>query len=291
MKQSLTLAHLICPVDVPASHELARVQPITFASMLRAQAKARGKGLSVALYSVQCKGERAVTPRGFVRLPPLSRTVGDLKKFAVPRRLPLLQDILGRFHVASRADYFIFTNSDIALHEDFYLEVQRLAQKGHRGFIINRRTVVASLTKARNLDWLQKQKGRAHPGMDCFVFHREALMKMPLGEMCVGMGGFSGMFGGVLSAVAGKFKLFADLRLTFHLGDARSWDDPRYNDYKLHNLEESIKTALGILLVQKGTPLLHATLRKYRAEAKALRLAAYGKRTARSSARSLLVVK
>lgn len=208
---------------------------------------------------------------GFIRLAPLVRTAADLSKFAVPKRLPLLQDLLDRMYMVGSADYFVYTNSDIALHEDFYVRVSELAAEGRGAFVINRRTVKATPEQARDLNWLQSQEGEPHPGMDCFVFNRQVLDELRLWNVCVGMPGYSGMFGAVLSMHGENFEVFEDLKLTFHVNDSRTWDDPRFADYKLHNLEESLKTAIVLKMSHPGTPLLQSMIKIYQGELRSLR--------------------
>ncbi|NEQ76703.1 MAG: hypothetical protein F6K23_28905 [Okeania sp. SIO2C9] len=115
----LNLAHIINPVIVPESSDLFVAQPITFQTMKNAQAQAQGK-VNVTLYSAQYPEDESIVPDGFVKAPNLEASVLDVGKFAVPRKLPFIKDILDRLHEASQnADYLIYTNVDIALQPHY----------------------------------------------------------------------------------------------------------------------------------------------------------------------------
>ncbi len=65
----------------------------------------------------------------------------DCGRFAVPRKLPLIKDILGRLYDASDAEYFIYTNVNIGLMPNFYVAVNAIIESGYDAFVINRRTI------------------------------------------------------------------------------------------------------------------------------------------------------
>ncbi|NEN93578.1 MAG: hypothetical protein F6K48_33760, partial [Okeania sp. SIO3H1] len=89
----LNLAHIINPVVVPESSDLFVAQPITFQTMKNAQTHAKGK-VNVTLYSAQYPEDESIIPDGFVKTPNLETSVLDVGKFLVPRKLPLIKDIL-----------------------------------------------------------------------------------------------------------------------------------------------------------------------------------------------------
>jgi len=53
----------------------------------------------------------------------------------------LIQDILNRLYDESNADYFIYTNVDIAVMAHFYVSVSKIIELGYDAFVINRRTI------------------------------------------------------------------------------------------------------------------------------------------------------
>src|SRR5262245_53374150 len=108
-------AHIVNPVIVGQDRDLFVAQPITFHTMSIAQRFANDSGkLEVTLYSAHFPEDVALVPSGFVHTRPLERSVTDVGEFRVPRKLPLLHDILGRlYESAIDADYLIYTNVDI----------------------------------------------------------------------------------------------------------------------------------------------------------------------------------
>jgi len=163
------LAHVVNPFR-PAGGDGA-IQQVTFETMRRARAATQER---VELFAVSYPEDRQLM-EGFTLLPDLSRSVLDFGRFAEPRRLPLIGDILEPLYAASRADYFIYTNADIALQPHFYSEARRFLDGGLDGFSLTRRTIHAPPERVQDLEWLFMQPGEAHPGHDCFVFRRDLL--------------------------------------------------------------------------------------------------------------------
>ena len=96
-------------------------------------------GFEVELWAASLPRDRQPLP-GFRVAPDLDRSVLDCGRFAVPRALPLVGDILGRLYQSSRADWFVFTNADIVLADDFYRVV---TAQGAACLSVHRRTVRA----------------------------------------------------------------------------------------------------------------------------------------------------
>lgn len=238
------------PVHVGGeTSDLGRAQPVTFASMTQARAWAEltapGR-VEVRFFSSQFAEDRPAVPPGFEALPDLARSVLDVGgPFAVPRRLPLLGDILGPAAIAARAagcETLIYTNVDIALMPDFYLAVAALFDGGREAFTVNRRTVAKEGWPggAADLPLMRAQVGEAHPGRDCFVFPAALGAGLDLGTACIG----AQYVGKVLAAnllvavPAERYEDFADLHLSFHLGADRPWLSSRFDDYNQHNRRE-----------------------------------------------------
>ena len=124
-----SFAHIINPVSVPPGSDLFRAQPITFASMTIARDFARGQA-EVTQFTAQYPEDRHMVPDGFVLTPDIEQSVLDVGTFQVPRKLPLLKDILDRLYQSSTAEILIYTNADIALLPHFYAAVNELWQEG-----------------------------------------------------------------------------------------------------------------------------------------------------------------
>jgi hypothetical protein len=181
-------------------------------------------------------------PDYFVKTNDLNRSVLDLGDFAIKRKLPLISDILDRLHDSSDADYFVYTNVDIALMPHFYVTVAHFIDSGYDAFVINRRTISSEFQGEQDIPLMYGRLGTAHPGYDCFVFKRAVYPQYKLGLTCIGMVHVGRVLIYNLAAFATQFKIFENEHLTFHLGNDGVWKASQYLDYELHNRAEMLKT-------------------------------------------------
>ena len=240
----MKIAHLVHPVIVPKSSDLVAAQPITFATMHAAKEFAKNE-IDVSLYAIQYHDEeRFALPGCFIRTPDLTRSIGDIKTFTKRKKLALIDDLLTAQYRASQADYFIYTNVDIALQPYFYNTAAKIIDQGYDAFIINRRTIPAHYGKVEEIPLMYAELGEKHPGWDCFVFKRILYPNFELGTVCIGTNWIGRSMIANLSSAAKRFEIFTDLRLTFHIGDERPWKSNQLDDYARHNRDE----CEGILL-------------------------------------------
>jgi hypothetical protein len=234
-----TLAHIINPVIVKAASDLFIAQPITFETMKRARDFARGQ-VEVALWSAQYPEDRPLVPDEFQMTPDLERSMLDLGTFQKPRKLPLLVDILDRLYQASDAEYFLYTNVDIALMPNFYLTVNALIEAGYDALVINRRTITDRFQTIEEIPLMYAEVGQPHEGYDCFVFRREVYRRYQLGRVCLGIPWVGRTLIWNLICHAKNFREFQDSHLTFHIGTGndRAWQGEEYADYRAHNERE-----------------------------------------------------
>ena len=247
-----SIAHIIHPAEVPPESDLRVAQPVTFESMRVAQAFAREK-VDVSLFAVKLADESPEWPAGFTRLPDLDRTVCDVASFEQKRKFALVDDILGRLAAGTDADYLIYTNVDIALQPYFYTAVSDIIETGVEAFSINRRSISDVFTTPLELNLMYAEVGQGHPGHDCFVFKRQAYERFCLGQTCIGCNWIGRVMLTNLMCTASTFKVFEDLHLTFHIGDAMVWRTREREDYDAHNntqLRQAIRhfKALGQLV-------------------------------------------
>lgn len=229
-----TIAHIIHPVVVDPASDLMVAQPVTFATMKTAQSFAQGQ-VDVRLFYTKYSDEELVLPEGFQKTNDLTRSVLAVGTFQKPRKLALLVDILDRLAAATDAEYLIYTNVDIALQPHFYQVVAQLIAQGYDAFIINRRTIPATLQQVAEIPLMYAQVGEAHPGHDCFVFKRSAYQQYRLGNICIGTSRIGAALALNLVYNATQFQEFTDLHLTFHIGDDRVWQAASLQDYLQHN--------------------------------------------------------
>lgn len=213
-----SIAHIVNPFVADPSSDLFSAQPITFESMRHAKQKTEGIA-RVDLYTAQYKEDEGAVPADFIKTPDLQRSVLDLAGFQKKVKLPLLSDILERLYHASEAEYLIYTNVDIGLYPGFYVEVNNIITQGYDAFIINRRRLPAIYSSPNDLPAIYGQKGKSHPGFDCFVFHRSLFPRLKLDGICIGVPFIEISFSQNLFALSRKFKLFDREFLTFHIGE------------------------------------------------------------------------
>ncbi len=239
----LTIAHIVHPVVVAPPSDLVVAQPVTFETM-RAARELASDSVDVKLLAVQYADEAPVPlPSCFVRTPTLRRSVVDVGQFSELRKLALIRDILETLFAASDAEYFIYTNVDIAVQPHFYLTVARLIESGHDAVVINRRTISDSFTSVDEIPLMLAELGEPHIGHDCFVFRREVFPRFHLGNTCIGTRLVGRVLLWNLLATASRFVERKDLHATFHIGAVKPWKDPAFADYDRHNHAE----ALGVL--------------------------------------------
>ena len=205
-----SIAHIINPVIVNESSDLFIAQPITFETMRIAQEFARGD-VDVALYSAQYPEDRPIIPEWFQMTPDLDRSILDIGSFHAKRKLPLVKDILIRLYDASDAEYFIYTNVDIAMMPHFYVAVNKIIENGYNAFVINRRTISQEYTNVDQLYLMFSQAGEKHPGYDCFVFKRDFYPGFNTGAACIGANWIGRVLITNLICHSTKFDVFDDL--------------------------------------------------------------------------------
>ncbi len=236
------IAHIINPVSVGPSSDLFVAQPITFETMRIAKEFARDQ-VEVAFFSAQYPEDRALIPAEFQMTTDLARSVLDLGHFQKRRKLPLLVDILNLLYEASDAEYFIYTNADIALLPQFYAAVNAFIDGGYDAFVINRRTITADYQSLAELPLMYAEVGEKHEGHDCFVFRRAVYPQYVLGEVCVGIPWVGRVLLWNLLGHARNFQEFKKAHLTFHLGPGNNdaWQGEALADYRAHNINAAKK--------------------------------------------------
>jgi hypothetical protein len=236
------LAHLVNPVKSPIASELSLAQPVTFETMRRANEMAGAHDIKVDLLTAQFPEDREIIPDYFRQTPNLERSAADFGTFTHFRKFPLLRDLIERLYQASDAPFLIYTNVDIALQPDFYLEVAKRIRGGLDAFIVNRRRIPGHFRRVEELPLMYAHRGAAHPGFDCFVFHRSLYPRFHLANICVGIPFIEMTFSQNLFCYARRFKLFDRDYLTFHLGmEVFKKRDAEYLRYNRNEFWQAMK--------------------------------------------------
>lgn len=235
----VTIAHIINPVKVDRSSDLFIAQPIVFETM-RTAAEFAKNDVALSLFAAQFPEDADFVPVFLTQTENLDRSILDLGEFNIRRKLPHLKDILDRLFQASDAEYFIYTNSDIALVPSFYSAVKEIISRGYDAFVINRRTIPGSYSTIEDIPLMTAEVGEPHKGFDCFVFKREFYPDFELGRLCVGIGAVGRVLVWNMVSRAVNFREFKNFHLTFHIGNDRIWLKDEYSDYTRFNREEAL---------------------------------------------------
>ena len=238
-------AHILNPVAAKPPSDLCIAQPITFESMRVAKEQAKNI-CQVELFSAQYPEDHDPIPDYFTKTPNLTRSMQDMENVKNAKKLPLLRDILNSLYAISDAEYFIYTNVDIALQKNFYTEVNKFIDQGNDSMVINRRTISDKHTEISDLTKMYVETGDPHIGYDCFVFKRDAYPKFDLGNVCIGAMRVGGLLVINMACFANNFREFKELFLTFHIGDSVVWQSPTATDMQKFNQKEFHAAAMRL---------------------------------------------
>ena len=246
----ITIAHIINPVSANDNADLFEIQKTTIQSIINAKNYASRK-IDIALHTAQYEDAIGCIPNDFKINNNLERTVCDVHTFTKKRKLPLIKDILDNLYKHTKADYLIYTNTDIALMPFFYETVAEYINQGYDAFIINRRRILNAFENKEQLNSMYAEVGKTHTGYDTFVFKRSLYEKFILKDMCVGVPHVGNDLFYNIFCFAEKPKLFTDKHLTFHVGMElyKEWAEKEYVDFnkqELNNLIKELKPKLSI---------------------------------------------
>ena len=212
-----SIAHIINPFVADRSSDLHLAQEVTIRSMNAAKEFAQGK-VNVDLMTAQYSEDRSMVPEGWTATPDMGRSMRDKGSFERDMKLPILRDILERLYQNTSAEYLVFTNVDIGVQPQFYTEIDRMIDEGRNAFIINRRRIPEKFSSADEMDTIYAEKGKKHPGFDCFVFHRDLFPKFSLADVCTGVPFIGITLAQNVFCFGTNPKVYTDEHLTFHIG-------------------------------------------------------------------------
>lgn len=209
-------AHIINPVDAEIGSDFYQCQQVSFDSILAA--KAFTKKATIQLGITQFELDKVVVPPAFQKLSNLTQSILDLNTSYSGKKLPLIAEIFSKFKEIPEADFYIYTNADIALMPYFYDSIFEHLSKGADAIVINRRRISKTYLRQPSINQMYSDLGRSHPGFDCFVFSKELLADFVLGNICVGIPFLEVTIIHNLVSFAKNPLFILDAHLTFHLG-------------------------------------------------------------------------
>mmetsp|Transcript_25756 Transcript_25756/g.42879 ORF Transcript_25756/g.42879 Transcript_25756/m.42879 type:complete len:360 (-) Transcript_25756:162-1241(-) len=256
----IRIAHIVNFFSCKSCPELFRpldqAQNITIASMRRAT-QFSNKSI-VTVYVAAYEQDRYIVPEDMVLLSiPLVRSTASEYPNKTPKKaLPYADDLLKSLYDSNNTkpfDYVIFTNSDIALQDDFYDRVADLIAEGYDGFAVNRRTLPMEVNgiplTGNDLDLMYNMTGEKHSGTDCIIFKKDLYpAKFRLGNLFLGFPPVGSVFRDLVQLHSETFHWFKTMdthKMTFHLGNERLWkDDVKGQRKELHR--ENVKNGASV---------------------------------------------
>lgn len=255
----MRIAHILNVTQIDESHRaryLHIAQPMTLKSMVIAQRMA-SESFHVELFAVKHRHEKVDVPAPFQWADDLQtyawEHVDALHNVAPRRPLPRLVDIVRSLYDVSDAEYFVYTNLDIGLCPHFYLAVHEILRTECDACCINRQDLPTDYCGVTlDVDHIELAftvEGKPHPGIDCFVFKRDAVPKLELGNVYVGYPPVGQVLKTQIKRNSRDFKWVNDRRLTFHIGRDQAWKN-RGDPYWAVNMAE----AKGLYVFEKASP-------------------------------------
>lgn len=239
---SQSFCHIINPFPCPEGSEHGIASAVTYESLRIATEIARQNGIQVDVKAVVLPGDESAikAPASLAGL--LDRTVQDIRLIEPKRLYPMIADILRIGADSTQCDYLIFTNMDIAVQPDFYIQLIEVIEKRfepNTPFTVYRRNIPNHYYSILQLPEMCKEPGQLAYGYDCFVFPRSLTSELDLGNTCIGAAHFDYLLFIALDAASGfRVKRINDLPLTFHIGNDIAWSSQI--NYIEHNLAESV---------------------------------------------------
>jgi hypothetical protein len=239
---SVSFTHIINPFVCAQDTEHGIASRITYASLETAIEKARAAEIGVEINAVIVRGDEAAIQPPARLAGHVHRTVQDIRAMRPKRPFPLISDILEAGAASATGSHVIFTNMDIAVQPDFYVQLRTLIDTrfdADTPFIVYRRNIPGHYTRIEQLPMMYAEPGETAYGFDCFVFPRAYAAQLDLGRCCIGAAHFDYLMFMALDAASGfRMQRVDDVPLTFHIGNDIAWSGQI--DYIEHNLDESM---------------------------------------------------
>ncbi|NCD40631.1 MAG: hypothetical protein EOL88_00915 [Bacteroidia bacterium] len=245
----LKIAHIVNPVKVSSNSDLYFAQPVTFETMRMARDLATGIA-DIKLMACMFPEDKEMEPEGFHITEELYQSVSDFYQFKEFRKLPLVGEIFDRLTKEADADYYIYSNVDIALKPHFYQTIVQYINSGLKAFVVNRRTISDDYTSVSELPLMFAERGKKHPGYDCFIFHRTLIPGFSFGNACVGANWIGRIILANLLSQTEEFEIFENEDLTFHIGDDKKWSSRRFEDYNTYNEKILVDLVSNFLTIE-----------------------------------------
>ncbi|HKK16863.1 MAG TPA: hypothetical protein VJ981_09145 [Gammaproteobacteria bacterium] len=234
--------------DSKKSSYLHIAQPVTLRSMITAKKKAVGV-VDTGLYAIKHRDEKVEIPAEFKLAPDIEKYAWEyipaLGNILPGKPLPRLADIISGLYAVSDADYLIYTNLDIGLFPDFYTDVKTIIDDGYDAFCINRidlpKKYNGVLLDINNMELIPQVPGHKHIGIDCFVFKREIVPRLELGNVYIGFPPVGMVLKTQIEKHSRYFKWFKDRVITYHIGNDTPWKNTNSPYFR-----ENFKQAEGL---------------------------------------------
>lgn len=161
------------------------------------------------------------------------------------KKVPFLREMFNKtFDSDDYYDYFIYTNADIIVSNDFYIEsIKMFKNKLVDVLSITRRTIPDYiLPNLKFEDIFLKQidiKTMSHPGHDTFIFRKGVLEKCNFADVFIGFPPVGTFILFICEINDFKIDIEKKAFITYHLGDDKEWLNKELLPYMFKNQFEA----------------------------------------------------
>ncbi|MES0489111.1 MAG: sulfotransferase [Leptospirales bacterium] len=239
----MKIGHIINPVIVNTDSDLYDAQPVTFESLHRAKlfCEVIQIPVHITLIAATYQEDASIVPDYFDKKLILEKSVLDINQFHVPRKLPLISELINKANETGEYDYLIYTHVDISVQPYYYEYIYNKIESGNDGLVINRRTISKLKDNNGLLTNMYSEIGEKHPGYDCFVMNCKNIPFMEWENVCIGANWVGRILLANTTGFSKKHEITTEAHVTFHLGDDRAWKNNKFKDYDTHNAKEVIQ--------------------------------------------------
>lgn len=236
----MIIAHIINPVNVNEDNPsyLFYTQPLTFESMLSSKKFVENKYNThkINLYSINYPEDDEIIPDYFIKLPYLINSTKLKYPKLSKKKLPFLQDIFNSVLKNVKADYYIYSNSDIIVNKTFYdFIIKKIYRYNYDFMIINRRDNIPKFINdirlnIEHLNLIYSLDGEIHMGKDCFIIKKSILQKINMKDIFIAHPPWGGTLARYLRNLSNNYKVFGLEFFTYHLGNDNNHGNSNLNN-------------------------------------------------------------
>ncbi|MAI63942.1 MAG: hypothetical protein CL600_03520 [Alteromonas sp.] len=244
-----TFYHHVNFVEVGGDSDLSIAQPITLHSFVTATERTVSAKVKYAVYLVGDEQVFIPNELDHVKLK-INETVRSVPSFENCKPLPFLKSLFANIESYRDDDVIIYTNADISVSPDFYDFLSQKFDEGFDALVVNRKTLSRKYAKISDFDEMLKDKGKSHPGFDCFAVQAKYFKKFYFANVLIGVHLIGRVLLWNIAKYCKKIEFIPTSDLTFHIGDDNSGKDESSNKLVSFNMSQAIEVLKNLGVAQ-----------------------------------------